>query len=93
MALVADQRAFAPNYDFDRRWREAAKSLTDEQRQWLQGLRDEMHKALFKHLFATSFFGCLLLFTVLERRSTKAQRRPYSGLRPGGDSSPQGSIL
>jgi hypothetical protein len=75
MALVVDQDRFSEDFDFDRRWREAARTLTGEQRVWLQGLRQDMHTALFKHIVVTSVAGCFLFMLVVERRSNRAERK------------------
>jgi hypothetical protein len=75
MALIVDPDAFSPDYDFDRRWRESTKALTDGQHEWLQRLREEMHRAFFAHLLMTSFFGCLFGLALIGRRSNRAQRR------------------
>ncbi|MFP5285511.1 MAG: hypothetical protein ACLGI9_07220 [Thermoanaerobaculia bacterium] len=83
MVLVTDQREFARDYDFDRRWSEANKTLNADQRKWLEGLREQMHRALLKHLFATSFLGCFLLFAVLGGRMTKAHRSHRRKAAPG----------
>jgi hypothetical protein len=75
MVLVADKREFGRDYDFDRRWSEANKTSDPDQRKWLEGLREEMHKALIKHLVATSLVGCFVLLAVMGGRRTRAQRR------------------
>jgi hypothetical protein len=81
MAMVVDARAFAPECDFDYRWREAFKSLTEEQRGWLLGLREEMHKAFRKHVIATSFVGFLLLAAVVGGRSTRSTRADWRHMK------------
>jgi len=78
MALVVDQDTFSEDFDFGRRWREAARTLTGEQRVWLQGLRQDMHTALFKHIVVTSVAGCFLFMLVVERRSSRAERKAAS---------------
>jgi len=75
MAFVLDPHVFSPDYDFDRRWRESTNSLSPTQREWVKGLREQMNKAFFAHLMMTSLFGCLLFFVLLDRRTTRAQRR------------------
>lgn len=75
MALMVDQGTISQDCNFDRRWREADKTLTNEQRLWLLGLRRDMHMALFKHVVASSPIGCLLFVLVVERRSTRAERK------------------
>jgi hypothetical protein len=75
MAFFVDPHVFLPDYDFDRRWRESTNSLSPEQRDWIRSLREQMHKAFFAHLMMTSLFGCLLFFVLIERRTTRPQRR------------------
>lgn len=69
MALVLDREWFLRDgRDFDRRWREALRTLDPEQRDWLSRLRNEMHKVFFRHLLATSLFGCLVFLPWIFRR-------------------------
>lgn len=75
MALVLDREWFLRDgRDFDRRWREALRTLDPEQRDWLSRLRNEMHKVFFQHLLATSLFGCLVFLPWIFRRENGAPR-------------------
>jgi hypothetical protein len=84
MAVIVDPDAFSPDYDFDRRWREATRPLDAETKEWLRSLREQMHQAFLAHLVMTSLFGCIFCFALLGRHTSRAQRRAAQRTTSGG---------
>ena len=76
-ALFLDPKEMEELYHFQSKWQKAVKSLDSETQDWLEGLRERSHAALFKHLLATTGFTYLLMvlwLAVIDAKTPRPQR-------------------